>query len=245
MQPTMTQATLANKMAERDTQLRAQWAETKRAVGAARKAMIRFGHLCDEARVLQLHKHVCKPNSRKGYASFDEYIHDLTEGEVSKTTLYNSITLHKLTQGPNALTEEDVAGMPVQNACLLGRLKPQQRTRELVEAAQKTSKREFPAKVQAKLNENLPPEDQRPIRIDFFRKLHPVVAEKLERTIERFTHLPVVRDGDRELTLQDKAIYAICNAAEQFASEDLAAEEEYQSGEVAPPEFLEAGSRQA
>jgi hypothetical protein len=122
--------------------------------------------------------------------------------------------------------------MPVQNACLLGRLNAEQRTPDIVEAAKKTSKREFPTKFQAKLNEYLPPEHRRTPRIDFFRKLHPTVANKLEETIERFSHLPVVRDGDRGLTLQEKAIYAICNAAEQFASEALAEEELDRCSEV-------------
>jgi hypothetical protein len=116
--------------------------------------------------------------------------------------------------------------MSVHNACLLGRLGPERRTPDIVEAAKNTSKRDFPAKVQAKLNEDLPPEQQKTPRVDFFRKLHPKVASKLEGTIERFTHLPVVRDGDRVLTLQEKAIYAICNAAEQFATEALTAAEE-------------------
>jgi hypothetical protein len=235
-------ATVAREMAERDKQLRAQWDETKRARGAARKQMIRFGHLCDEARELELHKYVRKPDSRKGYVSFDEYIHDVTEGQVSKSKLYQSIDLYRLTQGSNALTQEDVAEMPIQNACLLRRLGPERRTPDIVEAAKKTSKREFPAKVQAKLNEYLPLEQQKMPRVDFFRKLHPTVAQKLEQTIERFTHLPVVRDGDRGLTLQEKAIYTICNAAEQFASEDLAAEEHCQQREAEVPELLEARS---
>ena len=228
------------EVARHEEQLRAQWATTKRAVGAARKATICFGRLCDEARTLGLHKYVHKRDSRKGYVRFEEYIHDLTGGQVSKSRLYQSIDLYLLTQGPNALPDEDVAEMPVQNACLLRRLRPERRTPEIVEAAKRTSKREFPAKVQAKLNEYLPPEQQKKLRVDFFRKLHPTVAGKLEETIERFAHLPVVRDGDGGLTLQEKAIYAICNAAEQFASEDLAAEKRYRRGEV---EVSEAKAR--
>jgi hypothetical protein len=227
---------LAVEATKLDEQLKAQWAEVTAAIGTVNKASIRFGKLCEEIRAKQLHRFVPKPGSRKSFVSFAEYIFDRTNGEVSKGTVYVAIELYKLTQGPHALTEEDVARMPVHNACLLGRLKPGQRTPDIVEAAKKTSKREFPAKVQAKLNEYLPPEQQRMPRVDFFRKLHPTVATKLEETIERFTHLPVVRDGDRGLTLQEKAIYAICNAAEQFASEDLAAEEPYRPREVEVPE---------
>ena len=230
-------ATHEREVEDRDKQLRAQWSKARTATDAARRELMHFGRLCDEARSLELHKYVRKPGSRKGYVSFEEYIHDLTGGQLSKSNLYNSINLHKLTQGPNALPEEDVAAMPVQNACLLGRLKPEQRTPDLVEAAKKASKREFPAKIQDKLNEDLPAAQQRTPRVDFFRKLHPTVANKLEETIEMFTHLRVVRDGDRELTLQEKAIYAICNAAEQFASEDLAVEERLRREEIDVPDL--------
>jgi hypothetical protein len=226
----------ATEADEKDRQIRSSWAEVTKASGVYKKASILFGKLCEEMRARGLHKYVRKPGSHKGFVSFEEYIHDLTGGRCSNGTLYNSIAIYKITQGPNAVTEEDVAEMPLQNAVLLGRLKPERRTPDVVEAAKTTSKRDFPAKIQEKLNEDLPPEEQMAVRVDFFRKLNPVVAEKLEGTIERFTRLPVVRDGDRGLTLQEKAIYAICNAAEQFASEDLAAVEQRQRGEE--PKFL-------
>ena len=116
--------------------------------------------------------------------------------------------------------------MPQANAIELTRLPSEERTPEIVELAKRTSKRDFPARVQQKLNEKLPPEQQRTPRVDFFRRLHPRVANRLAETIQRFTLLRVVRDGDRVLTLQEKAIFAICNAAEQFASEELALIEE-------------------
>jgi hypothetical protein len=170
---------LALEAAELDEQLKAQWAGVKAAIGAVKKVSIRFGKLCEEIRAKELHKYVRKPGSRKSFVSFAEYICDRTDGEVSKGTIYVAIELYRLTQGPNALTEEDVAGMPVQNACLLGRLKPEQRTPDIVEAAKKTSKREFPAKIQAKLNEYLPAEQQRTPRVDFFSQ---APSESCEQT---------------------------------------------------------------
>jgi hypothetical protein len=214
-----TQEKLANVL---DKQLRSQWYEVKKAEGELRKASIPFGKLCCRMRALEAHKYIVKPGSRKGYQSFEEYIGAVTGGAVSKSTLYIAIACYELTEGPFALAAEDVAEMPSANAYeLRTRLKPEQRTPDIVDAAKKMSKKDFPARVQAKLNEYLPPERQKIIRIDFFRKLHPTVANKLEDTIDRFTHLPVVRDGDTELTLQEKAIYSICLAAEQFAVEDL------------------------
>jgi len=209
-----------------DQELRSQWSKVKTSLGTVRKTMLEFGKLCREMRAKGLHRYVPKPGSRKGYVSFEEYVEALTHGEVTRGKLYVAIALPGLTEGPNALTPDDIAEMPQANAVELARLPSGERTRELVELAKRTSKRDFPAKVRQKLNENLPPQQQRIPRVDFFRKLHPQVANKLEETIERFTHLPVVRDGDAALTLQEKAIYAICNAAEVLAAEDLAMEEE-------------------
>ena len=210
-----------------DKQLRTQWTEIKTAERALRKASIPFGKTCEKMRAMEAHRYIPQPGSRKTYMSFEEYIHGVTGGEVSKSTLYIAIACYKLTEGPNALAAEDVAEMPAANAYeLYTKLKPEYRTADIVEAAKKTPKRCFSAKIQAKLNEYLPSEQQRIPRIDFFRRLHHTVANKLEETIERFTHLPVVRDGDPDLTLQEKAIYAICLAAEQFAVEQLAQAEE-------------------
>jgi hypothetical protein len=214
-------AGLVREAAEIDQQLRSQWSKVKNAMGTARKAMLEFGTLCREMRSKGLHRYVPKPGSRKGYVSFEEYIETLTGGEVTRGKLYVAIALPGLTEGPNALTPDDIAEMPQANGVELTRLPNEERTPEMVELAKRTSKRDFPAMVQQKLNEKLPPEQKKTPRVDFFRKLHPTVKNKLEETIERFAQLPVVRDGDRALTLQEKAIFAICNAAEQFASEDL------------------------
>jgi hypothetical protein len=213
---------LAREAATMDQQLRSQWGKVNTSLGTVRKGMLEFGRLCREMRAKELHRYVPNPDSRKGYVSFEEYVEALTGGEVTRGKLYLAIALPGLTEGPNALSPEDIAEMPQANAIELTRLPGEERTPEMVELAKRTSKRDFPAKVQQKLNEKLPPQQQKTPRVDFFCKLHPTVKNKLEATIERFTQLPVVRDGDRALTLKEKAIFAICNAAEQFASEDLA-----------------------
>jgi hypothetical protein len=215
-------ASLEREAAAKDQQLRSHWSKVKTAVGNVRKAMLEFGKLCREMRAKELHRYVQKPGSRKGYVCFEEYVETLTGGEVTRGKLYVAIALPGLTEGPNALTPDDIAEMPQANAIELTRLPSEERTPELVELAKRTSKRDFPAKVQQKLNEKLPPEQQKTPRAEFFCKLHPMVKNKLEETIERFTKLPVVRDGDRALSLKEKAVFAMCNAAEQFASEDLA-----------------------
>lgn len=135
---------------------KAQWAAKTTARNSSRKTSISFGKLCDEMRALELHRFVRKPGSRKSFVSFAEYICDLVDGNVSKSTLYVSIELYQLTQGANALKVEDVLDMPVRNASILRKLKPEQRTPEIVALAKITSKRKFPAKVNAILARSYP-----------------------------------------------------------------------------------------
>jgi hypothetical protein len=83
---------------------------------------------------------------------------------------------------------------------------------------------------QAATNEGQPTEKQVVMRVDFFRKLHPLVCDKLEATIERYTQLKAVRSVDAEgragLTLQEKAIVTLCAIAMGYAEGEECARQE-------------------
>jgi hypothetical protein len=96
-----------------------------------------------------------------------------------------------------------------------------QRTPALIEKAKKETTNKFVATAQSARNEVLPPEKQKKPLVEFYRKLHPSVADKLESTIRRFTNHPVVRDGDFEYTLEEKSILAMCFAAERDSNREL------------------------
>jgi hypothetical protein len=212
-QEVMVPRELVEKATGLDREARRLWGEMDQHLTAAEIISIPFGKVCQEMKDLDLHKFVKKSGSRKGYPEFAEWIQSVTNGKLSKSSLYMAMGLHKLTEGPNAIPAEEVVQMPKENAYRLSTLEPEQRTPDLVEAAKKTPKEKFPKRVQEKLNEGKAEADQVTVRLDFFRKLHPDVYNKLEETIERFTHLPIVRDGNEAMTLQEKSILAICFAA--------------------------------
>lgn len=240
-QQVMVPAELMEKATGLDREARRLWGEMDKHLTAAEVISIPFGKVCTEMRDMELHKFVRKSGSRKGYPSFPDWIQSITGDKLSKSSLHIAMGLHKLTEGPNAIAAEEVAKMPKANAYRLSALEPEQRTPELIEAAKKTTKEDFPKRVQESLNTGKDLKDQTVERLDFFRRLHPDVYNKLEATIERFTHLPIVRDGDDGLTLQEKAILGICFAAERDCHDILGEIERQDEAEkAAAPDLVEA-----
>ena len=218
-------AALVKEAASFDKQLRSVWAKMKSAIGVVRKSSIEFGEIVSKMQAKELHKYVENPTSRKGYISFEEYVDRITGGGISKNILYISKQMYALTQGPHAISAAIVADMPQENVRLLSSLKPEERTQEILKAV-KSPNREFTKLVQSKKNESLPPEEQETPRIEFYREWHPDVVTKLETTMKRFHLLKgVVKDGDYTMTLDEKAILAICFAAEEQCSDLLTAAE--------------------
>jgi hypothetical protein len=216
---------LMNRAENLDREARRLWTELDMHVTAAEIITIPFGKVCAEMKELALHKYVRKGNSRKGYPAFPEWVESVTGGKLSSSSLYMAMGLSRLTEGANPISPEEIAQMPKENAYRLStQLTPEQRTPDMIEKAKKTPKEEFPKRIQEKLNEGKPLSQQVTIRVEFFKQWAPDVVNKLNATIERFTNLPIVRDGTHKdndgrirldaLTLEEKAVLAICFAAE-------------------------------
>jgi hypothetical protein len=95
---------LARKATKLDKQLRFQWATEK-------KARLEFGKICLEMKREELHRYIRKPGSRKGYQSLWEYIDNVTQGEISRSSTFVFMGIASLTEGPNALSLEAVGAM--------------------------------------------------------------------------------------------------------------------------------------
>jgi hypothetical protein len=226
-----------------DREARRLWTEMDMHITAAEIISVPFGKIMTRMRNQGLHKFVRKGSSKKGYPTFPEWINSVTGGKMSKSSIYMAMGIGELNEGPNAIPAEEIAQMPKENAYRLATsLTPEQRTPEMIEHAKKTPREEFPKRIQEKINEGLPADKQVTMRVDFFRQWHPDVIKRFEQTIERFILLPIVRDNDRALTLQEKAVLAICFAAESDCHELLKrAEAEAKSdAEIILPEAQEA-----
>jgi hypothetical protein len=205
--------TLAAEAAALDRQLRAQWGQWKR---QARVIGSLFKKMMDK----QLHRYVRKPGSKKGYQRFDEYVADVTGG-MANSTVWVMMRIHGLTEGTNALLPNEVDEMPQQNAYELTKLKPEQRTPEVVRKAIDTPTKKFKAEVQKIRNADLPPEKQKPVLVDIHEQWPVDLVEMFEETVSDFSCLAVVRDGHRDIAIRHKAITTILTCARLYAGDEI------------------------
>lgn len=198
-----------------DQEVREQW-------GAMRKQARVVGGLFQAILDKQLHRYVPKPGSKKGFQRFEEYVSDVTGG-IATSTVWVMMRIHGLTLGTNPLPPNDVDGMPQQNAYELSKLKPEQRTVEIVRKAKETPIKKFQVEIQEIKNATLPPDKRKPVLVEVYEKWPPELAEMFEETVSDFSLLPVVRDGDRDTTIRHKAIAAILISARTHACDEIEA----------------------
>jgi hypothetical protein len=208
---------LAQEAQKLDKQLREKICATK-------KLTLEIGRLLRQIREKELHKYLRQPGSRKGYVQFSDYAAEVTG--LSGSSIWMAMKVFGLTEGLNPVPSRDIEEMPIVNAYELTKIPADKRTPALVEEAKCYPVQKFRIKIQEVQNEVLPPEERRPVLIDFYRKLHPETAQMLEDTIEDFCLLQVVRDCSRDKTLQEKAIETLCTAALGFAGPEIRAERE-------------------
>jgi len=198
-----------------DQQVREQWKGMKRLARVV-------GGLFKEIRDRELHKYVPKSGSKKGYQRFEEYVSDVTGG-IANSTVWVIMRIHGLTEGPNPVPGHEVDEMPQQNAYELTKLEPGERTVEIVQRAKRTPIKKFQAEIQEMKSAALPLEQRKPALIEVYEKWPLEVVEMFEETVADFSLLPVVRDGDRNLSIRHKAIATILVSARTYAGDEIQA----------------------
>jgi len=207
--------TLVQEAAVLDREVREQW-------GTMRKLARVVGGLFREIKDKELHKYIRKPGSNRGYQRFEEYVADVT-GDIANSTVWVMMRIHGLTEGPNPVPEHDVDEMPQQNAYELTKLEPEDRTTEIVQRAKRTPIKKFQAEIQEIKNAKLPADKRKPVLIEVYEKWPPQIVEMFEETVSDFSLLPVVRDGDRGITIRHNAIAAILVSARTHAGDEIRA----------------------
>ena len=106
-----------------------------------------FGEACKWIQEKELHKYISKPGTKKGYMTFGEYIASRTGGEASRSTIFNALNIHSLTQGPGALPAAVVDEMPRSNQLRLAKVRkklgPESLTKDLVDRAKREPVNKF------------------------------------------------------------------------------------------------------
>lgn len=207
--------TVVEKAMSLDAELRKQWSQMRRLARVV-------GGLLKTIKAEKLYKFVQRPGSRKGYVAFEEYASAVTGG-VANSTVWYFMNIHSLTEGPNPVPAEDIDEMPDHNAYRLSKLKPEQRTRDLIERAKVTPIKKFDAEIQEIRNQSLPPEERKPVLVDVKEKWPPELLEMFEETVADFSLLDAVRDGDMAMSIRHKAIAAILISARTHAQDEIEA----------------------
>lgn len=182
-----------------------------------------FGRACDWIQTKQLHKYIRKGKSKKGYISMDEYVREITNGECTRTRMFECINLYKLTTGTHPVSPATVDTMPKSNALQLARVPEKRRSKKLVERAVTEPIKQFKETAQDVINgDQLPEKQEQPMSTIRYR-VHSRVAQLFEELMEDVKLLPCVRDFDNSIDWDTKAIAAITTAARTYMREDILA----------------------
>lgn len=186
---------LAREAVQVDQQLRQQW-------GAFKLARRAFGGICLRIKAHKLHRFIDNPKSRKHYVSMWQYVRNVTNGEVSRATMFTAMKIAKLTKGPHAIPAKVVDAMPIGNAAKVAQIPAHKRTLQLVKKAQHEAPAKFAATAQKASG-------KKASLVTFSVKLHPLVSEKLKKAITSFRS-----KAEGNLTVDDVAVIKLVKAAE-------------------------------
>ena len=188
------QDNLAQQARELDRQIRSKLKE-------AQRPLIDLGRLMREMRESGLWKYL-------GYRGWEHYVNDVM-GSRARSSLHEIVAAYSLTQGSNPIPPEDVNAMGVKRAAQLARLKPEQLTPEIREMAKTEPVMAVRNKVQAVLNQTLPPDEQKPMLKLLAINLPDDYVAMFEELMEIGVYMVGIRDGDNTQTMRAKVFHSM------------------------------------
>jgi len=189
--------------------------QIKAAVKVARRSVTDLGALLAQMRESRLWEHL-----PRHYRGWEDYARSVL-GSGGHSILHETLAAFSLTKGAHAIPPEDVNTMGVKRAALVARLNPEQRTPEIREMAKTEPVMVLRNKVQAKLNETLPADEQKPMLQLLSINLPQQYVDEFEELMELMVFMYGLRDGDRTQTLRHKAFHAMLQAAREYWAEEL------------------------
>jgi hypothetical protein len=184
------------------------------------QSFLDLGKIASNLRQDALWKNITDSNGGRRFRQWTEVL-DAVLGPMSRKRAYDVLSCYELTQGDDPIPPAEVKQMGITRASQLARLDPQHRTPELRKAARTQPAAVVRNRVQAKLNENLPPDEQRPATALFAINLSLDIIDELEELLEEMIHLEGIRDGDSAHTMRQKAMGAMVYATRQFFFSEL------------------------
>lgn len=177
--------------------------EIRSAINTAQRSLIEVGALLARMKERSLWEHL--PG---GYRRWDDYVRDVI-GPMSRSTVYEMLAAHALTLGTNPVPAATVNRIGVKKAAELARLEPHERTPELIEAAVTEPLPSVKKRVQDRINENLPLDQRKEVKIKFVRSFTLPVIREYENFMKIAVNMEGIRDGDFTLTREEKVLLAL------------------------------------
>jgi len=201
-------AELAEQAKQLDRQIRA-------VIEATHRSLTELGAMLFRMRELRLWQHL--PGE---YTRFEDYVRDVV-GPMSRSTLHETVTAYSLIHGSNPIPAAMVNDMGIKKAAELARLEPAERTPELIQAALEERLPIVRKKVQDRINEKLPPDERKEVKVAFVRHFAPSVIQQYDDFMRVAIWMEGIRDTDRTLTLEEKVLLALIADFRANFSEEL------------------------
>ena len=195
-----------------DNEIRREWEVAK---GSLIK-MVCLLHKLREGRLWML---LTDRQHKRGFKRFDDYMRTVC-GKMSRTKLQDLLAIHGLLMGPTALSAEDVEEMGPSRARQLARLKPEDRTADLIDSAKTEPVTAIRQKVQQKMNSGPALKECKEALVPLTRKLLRQTVELIEEVEQDAVYLKSIRGGDTSVNLCNRvwhsvfALFAETHAAE-------------------------------
>jgi hypothetical protein len=158
----------------------------------------------------------------KKFRTFEQYVTGALGEPMSRSRVYELVTAHMLTEGENPIPAQEVEQMGIKRATEVARLRPEQRTPEIREMAKTEPVMAVRNKVQAVLNQELPPDEQKPMLKLLAINLPEETVQRFETLMEVMVYMEGIRDGDNTQTMRAKAFNAMLWSTEQYLAPELA-----------------------
>jgi hypothetical protein len=195
--------------------------EIKAAVKVAQRSLTEVGRLLSRMKESRLWEHL-----PRHYRGWEDYARSVL-GPKAHSSLQEFVTAYSLTEGSNPISPEDVDRMGPKKAAQVARLAPEQRTMEIREIAQTEPVAVVRNKVQAILNETLPPDQQKPMLQLLAINLPEEYVDEFEELMEVGIEMEGIRDGDDTQSRRAKVFHSMMISFQEYMAPELSEALEY------------------
>jgi hypothetical protein len=199
----------------------------REAAKVAGRSFVALAKLLTKMKEDELWKHILDTENKPKYKRFENYTDDAV-GNMARSSMFELITIAKLTTGSKPLSSETIEELGVKKAAAIAQLPESKRTQAVIkEAVAAPTVAKVKEQVREILNADLPKTEQKEATSLFARQLPLTIISRYEQLEARGVWMKGVRDGDTTLTLKAKLFLAMIANFEATHKEELDEADDY------------------